>query len=56
MRKKSFTADKLIAKRVYHSPTINVVKLGTATILTGSDKPTTTNEEYLDGGNLDGNF
>ena len=50
MRKESlFTADKLAAKRVYQSPAINVVKLGTMAILAGSDKPTTTNETLEEG-------
>ena len=49
MRKESlFTADKMTAKRAYQSPTINVVKLGTMTILAGSqsgETPQLTNDE-----------
>ena len=37
MRKESlFTADKMTAKRVYQSPAMRVVKLGTTSILAGS--------------------
>ena len=58
MRKESlFTAEQQTAKRVYQSPDMKVVKLGTATILVGSRKPQSkTNEMYDDGESLDDNF
>ena len=43
-------------KRVYQSPAINVVKLGTTAILAGSDISTTTNEILEEGTDLSGNF
>ena len=43
-------------KRVYQSPAINVVKLGTMAILAGSDISTTTNEILEEGTDLSGNF
>ena len=46
----------MTAKREYQSPAMKVVKLGTMTILAGSDKPTTTNESLEDGDTSDWSF
>ena len=57
MRKESlFTAEHVLAKRVYQSPAMRLVKLEVTTILAGSNKSAQTNEEYGNGGSIDSNF